>query len=171
MQKEITTEKAKLKELDSIQLAKYILAKCGKMTHLKIHKLIYYTEAYHLAYFDKSIIEDDFRAWVHGPVVLNVWHELKNAANVYDEIKIREKFRKPAIKKVKHILHKEQYEFINAVLNEFAKRSAYELECLTHSELPWIEARGDIAANEPCSNIISKKLMKKFYREKLFSSK
>jgi uncharacterized phage-associated protein len=168
MLKRIRLIKRKLKKVDSLELAAYILAKLGSMNHLKIHKLIYYIEAYHLAYFNQSIINDNFKAWVHGPVVVKVWHELKEKANIYDGVIIKDQFIKSIIKNIKSLLTYEQLEFINEILSEFNKRSPYELECLTHSETPWIEARVGLAPNMPSSNIISKDLMKKYYKRKLF---
>jgi uncharacterized phage-associated protein len=49
-------------------LADYILQKYGSMSHLKLQKLLYYCESYHLAYFDDILIPEEFEAWVHGPV-------------------------------------------------------------------------------------------------------
>lgn len=77
------------KTVDSINLAQYVLAKVGKANHLKLQKLVYYVEAYHLAYFDgESIISDQFEAWLHGPVSRKLWDHLKPIANVYDDVSL-----------------------------------------------------------------------------------
>ena len=144
MKQKIRIKKCPMKTIDSLQLAMYILAKFGSMNHLKIHKLIYYIEVYHLAYFEVSISEEEFEAWVHGPVVTKLWHKFKDKANVYDGLVIKQKYKEPIVKELKKALNTNQYEFINAVLTEFNKRTPYELECLTHSERPWIQARKGI---------------------------
>jgi len=169
MKQEIRIKKSQMKTIDSLRLAMYILAKFGSMNHLKIHKLIYYIEAYHLAYFGVSIIDDEFEAWVHGPVVTKLWHKFKDKANVYDGLVIRQKYKIPIIKELKEGLNRNQYEFINAVLTEFNKRTPYQLECLTHSEWPWVQARKGIKPHRPSSNKISKGIMKSYYKKKLFS--
>ena len=165
----IETKRIALPKIDSVTLAAYILAKLGPTNHLKIHKLIYYIEAYHLAYFDQSLIDDNFKAWVHGPVVLKVWHKFKDKANVYDGLILKKEFVKPVINEVKKKLTKEQITFINDVLQEFGKRTPFDLESLTHNEKPWIVARRGIPPDAPSTNIISKELMKKYYRKKLFA--
>lgn len=40
--------------IDSIILSDYILKHYGPMSHLKLQKLLFYCDAYHLAYFDKE---------------------------------------------------------------------------------------------------------------------
>lgn len=45
-----------LQKIDSIDLANYILYKYGSMSHLKLQKLLFYCDAYHLAYFDEELI-------------------------------------------------------------------------------------------------------------------
>ncbi len=63
----IATQK-EIAKVDSLLLSEFILFKYGPMSHLKLQKLLFYAQALHLAYFDEPIIEDDFEAWVHGPV-------------------------------------------------------------------------------------------------------
>ena len=62
------------KTIDAIVLSNYILKHYGPMSHLKLQKLLYYCDAYSLAYFDNPLIEDDFEAWVHGPVCRRLIH-------------------------------------------------------------------------------------------------
>lgn len=38
--------------IDSIILSDYILKHYGPMSHLKLQRLLFYCDAYHLAYFD-----------------------------------------------------------------------------------------------------------------------
>jgi len=68
-------------KVDSIQLANYLLAVAGPMPHLKLQKLAYYVEAWHLAYFGEPLIEDNFQAWLHGPVSPRIWKQFKNDEN------------------------------------------------------------------------------------------
>ena len=155
--------------VDSIHLAYYILAKLGGMTHLKLQKLIYYVESYHLAYFDQSIIEDNFQAWVHGPVTTKVWVLIKDKANVYDGISLKPEAKPKAIKTIKDKLTEDQYSLVSDILQEFGKKNDYHLECLTHEEKPWIEARRGIPSDQPSKNVISKKTMTRYYKDKLYT--
>jgi uncharacterized phage-associated protein len=158
-------------KIDSVDLAKFILAKAGPMPHLKLQKLVYYVEAWHLAIFKESIIEDKFKAWMHGPVSTKVWHAFKDAkAPVFCEIKISPALSRQALSHAQSILRPEQISLINDVLKEYGSLNAYELESLTHSEKPWIEARRGVPPDEASSNEISKDTMLKFYRQRLYGN-
>jgi uncharacterized phage-associated protein len=160
-----------LNKLDSIELTKFILATVGKMTHLKLQKLIFYTEAYHLAYFETSLIDDEFQAWMHGPVTRKVWDHLKNYANVNDNIWLNEESdKKTVIERVEATLSEDQRIFFKELLTEFGKKTAYELEWLSHEEDPWLKARKGYHPSERCEVIIDKVFMKEFYKGKLYGS-
>ena len=148
-------------------LAKYLLAIQGAMSHLKLQKLLYYVEAWHLALYDQALIPDDFKAWVHGPVCPDVWHMVKDLSILNGEIFIKEDKKDVVLSRGKKALSRDQIALIKDVLEEYGDKSAHHLEALTHSELPWIEARGNLPASQASSNRIKKSTMKKFYRERL----
>jgi uncharacterized phage-associated protein len=58
-------------------------------------------------------------------------------------------------------------EMISDVLAEYGDKSPYHLECLTHSEKPWLEARRGVADGEASSNPICKETTKRFYQSRL----
>lgn len=157
------------KKVDSIDLSKYIVAKVWPLNHLKLQKLLYYVESYHLAYFDKSIINDEFEAWLHGPVSRKLWDRLKAHANVYDNVPINQDNRKEIIKDFWGKITEEQKELINDVLKEYGKETSYALECMTHSEKPWREARKGYAPDDKCEGKIDKDLMRTFYKQYLYT--
>ena len=43
------------------------------VSNLKLQKLLYYAQAWHLAFFGAPLFDEDFEAWVHGPVVPRVF--------------------------------------------------------------------------------------------------
>ncbi len=158
-------------KFDSIDLANLVLAKAGPMPHLKLQKLLYYIEAWHLAYFKQSIVSDKFKAWMHGPVSTKVWHAFKDTESpVFNQIKISASAAKVACARATSTLAPEQISLIDDVLKEYGRLNAYELESLTHSEKPWVDARKGIPHDEASSNEISKATMLKFYRQRLYGN-
>jgi uncharacterized phage-associated protein len=153
--------------VDSAELAKYILAKVPDVKHLKLQKLLYYIEAWHLAIEDDSIIDDQFQAWVHGPVSEKIWHIYKAQSTLYNIIAVDRAALDTAVRKLDSTLTEEQKELISDVLEEYGSKTAYALECLTHAEEPWRAARKGVPDGEASSNIISKDAMKRFYRQRL----
>jgi uncharacterized phage-associated protein len=159
-------------KIDSIELAKFILAKLGGMPHLKLQKLVYYVEAWHLAIFEESIIDDRFKAWMHGPVSTKVWHAFKDESSpLMKDISISRKAAGTIISKVDKSLNREQLSLIDNVLEEYGELSGYDLEGLTHHEAPWREARRGIPDDESSTNEISKGIMRGFYRERLYGTR
>ncbi len=136
----------------------------------KLQKLIYYVDAWHLVHFDKAIVDENFEAWVHGPVVPELYQELKtfgfnNIKVVNDELEdISDRINKYI---VENNISEDQKNLIFSVLNQYGVLSPLELEMLTHSEAPWIEARGNTPPHQRCNTIISKERMKGFYRAKI----
>lgn len=147
-------------------LADFILLKYGPMSHLKLQKLLYYTDAYHLAYFETELIAENFEAWVHGPVCKEVYEALKDRSKLYSEIGFNGSYN-PEELIVKSITE-DQLDLISQVNNELATWSAIDLESATHSETPWLEARMGLNPAAKSNNIISKQTMREFYTKELY---
>ncbi len=154
-------------KIDSLLLAKYIIVKLGGMNHLKLQKLLYYIESWHLVIFDQSIVDDDFYAWVHGPVLKRVWNTYKRYSLLYDSLPNDLAKASDIIDQAEAVLNSDQLDLIKDVLEEYGSKGAYHLECLTHSEKPWREARGDLPPEEPSNAAINKETMKTYYRSLL----
>lgn len=152
--------------VESPLLAEYILEKHGSMSHLKLQKLLYLVEGYHLAYYGVSLIEDDFEAWTHGPVSRKIFDLLKDKSRIYADLRfVAEQGQPLPSQRMAQILTLDQLELIDEVLNIYDAESGLELEALTHSQDPWINARGGIPMFEKCTNVISKENMKAYFRK------
>lgn len=127
------------------------------ITNLKLQKLVYYAQAWHLAVFKTPLFEDDFQAWVHGPVIPDLYHAYKHFA--YNPIAED----KAPSEEIFTSFDSELQTILSDVTEEYFGRTAYELEQLTHAEDPWIEARGNLSADSSSSNIIPKDKMKSYY--------
>lgn len=127
----------------------------GDITNLKLQKLLYYAQAWHLAFSAKPLFLDAIEAWVHGPVVPSVfrrfreyrWRPIDCAFEPCDDNSV-----------VKHIA---------SVLNAYGKFDASQLERLTHSEEPWINARRGLAPDISSCNVISHHAMRQYYAQRL----
>ena len=114
----------------------------GQMSHLKLQKILYYIEALHLAYFDDTLINDEFQAWLHGPVCRRVYDHVKGYSILYTEVAYvaGEGYPDPH-SYLQETLTADQFDLVNEVIDEYGKLTASQLESLTHSENPWINAR------------------------------
>ncbi len=144
----------------------YVNNKGDMVSPKKLQKLIYYVDAWHLVYFDEPLIEENFEAWIHGPVIPELYRKLRkfgfnNIQIINDEFDDIEQRIEKSLRETN--INSEQSDLIFSVLNKYGILSSFELEMLTHSEPPWLTARSDTLPHERCKTIISKDLMKKFY--------
>ena len=139
--------------IDSVVLANYILKHYGPMSHLKLQKLLFYCDAYCLAFFGRELVADKFEAWVHGPVSPALYDKFKCFS--FSSIKLAGDYT-PRIAS-------DDIELIESVWETYGDHTGNALEALTHSEPPWIEARAGYAPNERCNVPISLESMKRYY--------
>lgn len=149
--------------IDSLVLANYILKHYGPMSHLKLQKLLFYCDAYCLAFFDKELISDKFEAWVHGPVCRKVYDQMKGASVLYTDMSYSP-FPDIDEDKIFDELPIDVKDLVGDVLENLTQWTGIELERATHRELPWIEARKGYSEAEKCHVEISKETTRTFYR-------
>ena len=144
-----------LSKIESV--ANYIIEKSSEITPLALQKLIYYSQAFFRAYFNKFMFNNDCQAWVHGPVYTEIYHKYKkHGYNPIDET--LENFNHYDLSEI-------EIEVINSVLGNFGCYSGKILEKMTHIEMPWLETRGDLKHNEVSSKNIDKELIAKYFEE------
>lgn len=144
----------------------FVNQKGDTVSHKKLQKLIYYVEAWNLVHLEEPLINEDFEAWVHGPVVPELYQQLKEFG--FNQIEVVNDEFDTIDEQIQEIiinnkLTENQLELIYSVLNKYGGLSSLELELLSHSESPWIEAREGYAPHQTCNKIITKARMKEFY--------
>lgn len=130
---------------------------------LKLQKLVYYCQAWSLAFGRGVLFDGKFQAWVHGPVSRELYDRFAATKYLYSDVTsadIRKEFDSNAIPS-------EDRQLIDAVLQVYAKFSGDQLEEMTHQEQPWLEARGGLQPHERCENTISEDTMKAHYSSRL----
>lgn len=137
-----------------------------RVSQKKLQKLLYYVQAWHLVHFNRPLVDEDFQAWIHGPVLPSLYHEYKrygfNDINLIDDEKIDHTHITNELQAT-FKLEDEQVELIHTVLNKYGSLSSMELELLTHSEKPWTDARENYGPHERCTRVIEKQVMREFY--------
>lgn len=139
---------------DVFDVAAYILHRQGRMTTMKLQKLCYYAQAWHLAWTGRSLFPERVEAWANGPIMPDLYHEHRGMISI----------RQPpaGIGDVSNITDDER-ESIDAVLDAYGDMKPYELVSQTRSETPWQDARGGVAEGELCGNRITNEAMRGFY--------
>jgi uncharacterized phage-associated protein len=121
------------------------------ISNLKLQKLVYYAQAWHLAIHETPLFGEDFQAWVHGPVIPELYQKYKHFG------------WRPITDDVTPQLSAETIEFLEGVSDEYFSCDGYELERMTHAEAPWNLARLGLAADTISTAQIEKAWMKEYY--------
>jgi uncharacterized phage-associated protein len=154
--------------VSAISLSHYILSYVPS-NQLKLQKLVYYCEGWHLAYFENPLVHEDFEAWTHGPAVRSMWDHYKNKKyNILVDLRLKDEYSEKIRALFNNVLNPQQIELISDVIKEYGDKSAYHLEALSHGELPWREARNGYSPSERSEAVISKNTMRNYYQS-LFS--
>lgn len=100
-----------------------------RMTNLKLQKLLYYQQGYHLAFFGTPLFDDDIEAWMYGPVVPSVY-------------KVYSQYVASTLPEVDDVIYltDDEEELFNKVYDAYREFSAIGLMNRTHSERPWMKA-------------------------------
>ena len=129
----------------AIDIAKKIICKTDvehgdTLSNLKLQKLLYYMQGFHLAFFDEPFFNESIEAWTYGPVVPVVFQEFKkykkrsiNPDNYHDDL----------------VLTDDEQQMFDMVYSEYNRYSAVALMNMTHTEGPWKNhGIGDVITNE-----------------------
>ena len=134
-------------------VAKYILHKRGQMSTMKLQKLCYYAQAWSLVWDDAPLFDEEFEAWMNGPVCRPLFAETQGRYSVTEDDEPGD---------IQHLTGT-QKETIDIVLEHYGTRDAQYLSRLAHREDPWRLARGDLPNGEWSTNVISKESMAIYY--------
>ena len=139
-------------------VAKYIIQKFqdagDPVTNLKLQKLLYYVQGWHLGIYNEPAFDEDFQAWVHGPVIPEVFQVYKRHS--WNPIVNDEQLPELDARLQAHI---------DDTLDAYGGDSGWALEIRTHRESPWIDARGSLPQDVSSNQIITKESMHLFFSE------
>lgn len=138
----------------ALDIAKYVLKRQEEypmgISNLKLQKLLYYIQAYHLVFTGNPIFEDAIEAWEYGPVVPDVYKYYKSYG--FDLL--------PVPPDKIQIDNVDSIGVISSVLSTYGDRTAMELVYKTHTEDPWMNS---YQPGE--NNVIPHSLLKKYYKK------
>jgi uncharacterized phage-associated protein len=145
------------KTIAAIDVAEYFIWLCNDsgsfITNLKLQKVLYYAQGWHLALKGKPLFDEDFQAWVHGPAIPYVYGTYKT----FTYNPIWKKVAKPSI------ITTEIETFLKEIAKVFLPMDAYALELATHREMPWLKARNGLPMEATSKTVISKEDIKTYF--------
>jgi len=133
------------------------------LNHLKLQKLLYYSQAWYLAFGFGSLFNGKFQAWIHGPVNRDVYNRFRDTKYMYSDVGINDVINQNVVNE----LNSQAKMHIDTILDSYAKYTPSQLEAMTHEEDPWILARKGFGENQRCEVEIDEKLMEQYYKQRL----
>lgn len=132
------------------------------ISNLKLQKMVYYAQAWSLTILDRPLFDEDFQAWVHGPVLPALYAQYRHFT--WKPIQ-REDLGEGALARCMNQFDEFTQQLLVDVAKEYFGLEPYHLERLTHSEEPWQKARNGLPDDEPSTAVISKEEMKRYYTQ------
>ena len=136
-------------------VAQYVLSKLNEpCTTMKLHKLLYYCQAWYLVWEDKPLFKENIEAWANGPVVraLFNFHQGMYWADP-EQLTLGNASK----------LNEVQREDIDKVLAFYGGKTSQWLIDQTHIEGPWRSARRGMLPNERGNRIIPLDAISEYY--------
>lgn len=121
------------------------------VTQMKLQKLVYFAQGYHLAKYHTPLIKENFQAWLYGPVIPEIYKDFK----LYGSQPITDTafFMPSDPEKAPYLLDTEAADTINYTWEVLKDFSAMSLSNWTHqSNTPWAKVYDPDKRSTPISN-------------------
>lgn len=107
---------------------------------MRLLKLVYIAHGWYLAYRKRPLIADDVEAWTHGPVIPNLYHEIKKfgarpVSEYYTETDMS------TLTTVIPVVNDDTLPILREVWKAYRRFSGVQLSAMTHAPgTPWSQA-------------------------------
>lgn len=154
-----------------------LMSKGLSVSPLKLQKILYYQQAWNMVFFgrDEQLFNEVPQAWVNGPVYPSVYRRYKSCvSNMCEHLKPSD-FGVPDIDGVLAEVDRlaqtlnlsgRQLELSESVNMLYGSKTQNQLIFVTHSELPWCEAREGLLPYQSSNKEISLDTMYRYYKER-----
>ena len=167
-----------MKTVNISDFAKYVglslLSKELSVSHLKLQKIIYYCQAWHMVFFgrENTLLDEKPEAWVNGPVYPTIYNEYKRKTETMREhLKLSDFYDGTVEDGLKTYSQKmdfepEEEELLESVILLYGEKSQNHLVFYTHLEKPWSEKREGLKPFERSNTELSLDTMYNYYKER-----
>lgn len=120
------------------------------MSNMKLQKMLYYQQGFHIAYFNTPLFDEEIEAWMYGPVVPCVYNHFKGNGSMGLE---------PFAEEIE--LSDVEETLFNEVFEVYGEYSASGLMNMTHQESPWLTTPRGVG------NVITIDKLDQFFKTRL----
>ena len=153
-------EYEKKKPTDATNVARYFQSKIDEeagssVTPLKMQKLLYFAQGWHLALYDVPLFNNKIEAWEHGPVVREIYYNYKD----YKYNNIERIDYNP-----EENFDDDQIRLLDEIYNIYGAFDGKVLERMTHKDETWKKAREGYESDESSSELITVESISSYYK-------
>lgn len=138
----------------AVDVAAYLLREHGSQGSMKLQKLVYYCQAYSLAWTGQKMFPEPIEAWKHGPVIRELWQQHKGTFDI----------EPGSISGDPDSLTENDVIVAEAIWKSLGGFTGWELRRRTHSEAPWMDAFDEQAPYH--EEVITHDAMQRFYAQR-----
>lgn len=142
-----------------LSITKYIVEKYKITQPVKLQKMLYFLYLDYLKQTGEKLFDDDFEAWIYGPVLPKVFYYIKNYGFNF-EIEEGTNFFE-----ISDLSDNKTRKFIDKNIKKYLQLSSFDLVEMAHETEPWKNARKDLADNQISKNLINFSDLQNFAKE------
>jgi uncharacterized phage-associated protein len=139
-------------------VADYLIALAHRrgesVNNLKLQKLLYYAQAWHLALHDEPLFPEKFQAWMSGPVIPALYWRFKPFS--FHDL--------PALNPAPS-LGTDVERLLEEIADDYMPIDEYDLSSMTYREAPFRTARGNRDLSDPCDTELDEEDMRSVFRQ------
>jgi uncharacterized phage-associated protein len=144
--------KTPVRRVSALDVAEYVLRKLGRMSTMKLQKLVYYSQAWSLVWDEAPLFDEHIQAWANGPVIRELFNYHRGMFEIAHVLTGNPE-----------LMSQTQRETVDAVLDFYGSKPAQWLIDLSHSEEPWQKARRGLPETARGTRTISLDSMADYY--------
>ncbi len=133
-------------------VSKFLIQNSERVSNLKLQKLLYYAQGWHLGLYSKPLFDEPIEAWRHGPVVPRIFRLYRDFK--WSPIQVETTPVDVSSSVSKHL---------KTILKVYGQWTAAQLETQSHTESPWIEARQGYPDGASCRTVITQESMQHYF--------
>ena len=136
-------------------IAAFIISQKHPLPTLRLHKLLYYCQAWSLVWNEKPLFKQSIYAWPGGPIIKELYeaHQGQYEMDLSDIPKLGNP----------NALNKKQRKTVQTVLHYYRNKSAQWIRDLITMEKPWRDARKGLDDREGGGREITLAAMAEYY--------
>lgn len=160
----------------TVYLGLSMISKGLSVSPLKLQKILYYQQAWHMVFFGENniLFAEVPHAWVNGPVYRDIYLAYKDKVpGMCDHLKLTDFVAQgtDVMAEMKRLvkemdLTEDEVELTERVIMLYGSKTQNQLILLTHSERPWSEQREGMAPYEYSDKPMSLSTMYHYYKDR-----